>query len=90
MSNTLPEPCTKLRAASRVSYVPSLRHLSLLLTGKEDLIGRIGPTICGLQGAIDQERVSFLIRSWNLLASIKIHELRPCRRCHDFVQQEHS
>lgn len=90
MSNTQPEPCTRLRAASRVSYVPSLRHLSFLLTGQEDLIGRIGPTICGLQEAIDQERVSFLVKSWNILASIKIHELKPCRRCHNFVQREHT
>jgi hypothetical protein len=84
MSNIPLEPCTRVRDDGRAPYVPPLRHLSLVLTGGPQMIGRAGPTICGLPGAADQERALYLVRLQHPLRNIKIHELRPCRRCHTF------
>ncbi len=84
MSNARPVPCTKLRPPGRAPYVQALRHLSLALSGAPGMTGRTGPTICGLRGAIDQERASYLARH-RRNPPVKIHELAACRRCHKFV-----
>ena len=85
MSNTGPEPCTKLRADGRSSYFPILRHYSLTLTEASDRVGRTGTTICGLRDAIDQDRASSLARRRHL-SNIKLHELQECRRCQNFLR----
>lgn len=87
MSNTRPEQCTKLRNAGQALYTPMIRHWSYALTGADGMIGRSGPTICGLDGAVDQERALHLARQRNVYANVKIHEMRPCQRCWRFVRR---
>jgi len=50
------------------------------------MVGRTGVTVCGLPGVVDQERASHLMGRWNPRRNIKIHELRPCQRCHQFIK----
>ncbi len=87
MSNTDPEPCTFVRSDGMAPYRPPLRHLSLALTGGKGMIGRVGPTICGMPDAADEQRAQYLVRLQHILRTIKFHELRPCRRCYRFLRQ---
>jgi hypothetical protein len=84
MSNSNPELCTKLRDKGRARYFQLLQHRSLVLAVEPDLPGRTGTTICGLRGAIDQERASHEAAQIDLLFKIRIHELPPCQRCQSF------
>lgn len=87
MSNTRPEPCTKVRGVGQALYRPPLRHLSYALAGTKQMIGRVGPTICGLRGAVDQERAAYLISRAYPYLNFKIHELKPCQPCHRFLRR---
>jgi hypothetical protein len=78
MSNTA-VPCTIPRTRSQMQYNPPRQHRSISLVPTEGLLGLSGTTICGFPGAVDQERLNDpKAGAWT---GIKIHELRPCRRC---------
>jgi hypothetical protein len=87
MSNTSPEPCTKLRSAVLALYAPMIRHWSYALTSRFGSVGRSGPTICGLSEAVDQERALHLARRKNIYGNVKIDEMRSCQRCETFVSR---
>lgn len=88
MSNTRAEPCTCVAGLLRGGmYIPPLKHLSFALAPTRGMIGRVGPTICGQRSGVDQERAQYLVSSRFKWRSIKIHELQPCERCHNFVRR---
>jgi hypothetical protein len=76
-----------VRNAGRDLYVKPLRHLSLALAGTTGMIGRTGLAICGQAGVVDQVRATHLIQRRHPWRNIKIHELEPCKRCHNFLQR---
>lgn len=82
MSNSL-EPCTRLKAPPSAPSAGIRRHWSLLLSKQQGLPGRSGPTVCGQQGAIDQERANYLMP--NAGNRVRLHELRDCVACLRYV-----
>jgi hypothetical protein len=75
-----------MRDRERIYSAPLIRHWSYVLTADGVTPGRCGITICGLPGAADQERALYLARERNIYANVKIHEMRPCLRCLNFVR----
>ena len=88
MSNTGPEPCSRVRPGYRGLYVAAVRHYSYALRPDDAGPGRTGPTICGVAGAADQQRINHLLAGNGY--RVRLHELRICRSCAAFMHRAHG
>lgn len=64
------------------------RHLSQNLAaerGQAALVGRAGRTLCGLTGAIDQQRVGRQVAAQVMRPCKDITDMPPCRACYRAV-----